>query len=207
MYRYRQIDPGFSWLKFAEAFQIAGGVGALIMPFIGYATAWVSVHGKTEFQLCENSKLAEEDAEAGIVYNRFVLANQQIYYYVYLMLYCFLLVKPFHRYVTNAVGILFAVWMTLGFVCAIVNIIITATTECIHETAWGSISKAGCFFIIIQTVLTGIAALVMICKWARAPAGASVSAENNKVSPTPSKQPTKPKAPAAAAQTGNAAEP
>jgi hypothetical protein len=48
-YKLRNIDPGFSWRKVTESFAIAGGVGAICMPFIGYATAWVSVHGKAEF--------------------------------------------------------------------------------------------------------------------------------------------------------------
>ena len=58
MYRHRVINPGFSWLKLSEAFQIAGGVGALCMPFFGYSTAWIAVHGKKAFKECEDAELA-----------------------------------------------------------------------------------------------------------------------------------------------------
>ena len=90
-----------------------------------------------------------------------------------MMLYCFLLVKPFGRAGTRASGVFFFIWLILGFICSIANIAITATTKCVDKTQWGHISKFGCIFIIILTVGTVIAAFVMLFKWTRVAASAA----------------------------------
>ena len=95
------------------------------------------------------------------------------------MLYVFLLVKPFNKSGTKIAGILFAVWLLLGFVCSVFNIVITASTTCVSITQWGKISTVGCLFIMLVSVGNVIAATVMLLKWAKK--------ADNKINPSTSK--------------------
>jgi len=52
MDKTRRIKQGMTLTKHTESYQLAGGIGALLLPLLGYITAFVQVRTDNDYEVC-----------------------------------------------------------------------------------------------------------------------------------------------------------
>ena len=91
-------------MKMADAMALAGGPGAIILPLVGYLTAWVQVHGAQEYKdcLCKEKQTCEvpdatgkPTANWGETHNylRWTHSSSQLWFYGYVLIYFLVLIR------------------------------------------------------------------------------------------------------------------
>ena len=80
-------------MKMSDAMALAGGPGAIVLPLIGYLTAWVQVHNVAQYDKCL-SKLPKVENASNL---RFVHTSGQLWFYGYILIYFFILFKHEYR--------------------------------------------------------------------------------------------------------------
>ena len=71
-------------IKWVEALLIAGGLAAILLPFIGCYVAWIQIRRQKEYNTCKQTMDAEKD-EAD--YTRYIMGCNQVLMYLFLALY------------------------------------------------------------------------------------------------------------------------
>jgi hypothetical protein len=138
---------------------LAGGVGAIILPLIGFVSSWVTVHGREAHEKCI-SKLSGDDKSFNGT--RWALGLQQFYFYVYVLLYFCIFVKcGSTRQKNSCLGVLFFIWLIVGILLGAVNIILTVKTKCFSEK-FALLSFIGNGAIVLTAIATILAAVCIL---------------------------------------------
>ena len=153
------IEPGRTAQKFAEAFAITGGVGAVLYPLIFYYVGGVLLGGRDDFLYCTGVESQEKtvkgesfrnDVRTCINYNLFMMC-------LYLALHFILFSRPASNSFYNKIGKIFALVLVAEVPLSVINFIFIGISIC-NTGAYGAAAIISTFAVIAINAFTVISA-------------------------------------------------
>ena len=189
-----QIEAGRTGGKFAEAFMLTGGIGAILFPFVFYYVSYTMVDKRDDFLKCiqqEEIAAASRGEEitdmvrTAIMYNMFMIC-------LYLALHFTLFQRPEDYKTFKIVGYAYAIVVTVEIAVALILFIVIGVSECNTE-AYGVAAILSSLAIVIVNGLTLALGIIYFLSKTRLPSAARIEAEPARRPEQPSQEQLTPK--------------
>jgi len=149
------IEPGRTRGKFAEAFALAGGVGAVLYPLFFYYVSYTLIYSRNEYLHCTLTEAAAKSAkgESYSVYVRRCIFFNLFMIMVYLTLHFIIYSRPENNETFKKTAIVFAVALAVEIAGALIVFFFIGLSIC-KSNAYGVAGIISALAIIIINGLT-----------------------------------------------------
>ena len=138
-------------IKWVEALLIAGGLAALLLPFIGFYVAWIQIRRQKEYKQCRETMDSEKDESD---YTRYIMGSNQILMYLFLALYSIAYTKSRRtKRQIRFVGVTIPILLIITIIMGVINWGLYAASHCKDKT-YGTAAIISTNVLFILTLIT-----------------------------------------------------